>query len=152
MKFKKFCENTKSRYYVGVVGFSGRKFDEQKAESIIKTAFDSISENDKSVSYDSIVIVSGLTALGIPLLAYEEATRRGWETVGVACKKAEEYDLYPVDEKKIIGNDWGEESQSFLNMLDHIIRIGGGKQSFEEVATAKGMGIRVLEYDLEEIK
>ena len=146
MSFKQFFENENKDYFVGVVGYSDKKFDKTKAKELIKEAFDKIDDSK------NIKIVSGLTALGIPLLAYEEAVKREWKTIGVACEKAKEFDLFPVDETKIVGKDWGDESETFLKMLDCIIRIGGGKQSMEEVKQAKKMGIKVIEYDLEEEK
>lgn len=144
MSFKQFFESENKDYFVGVVGFSDKKFDKEKAKKLIKEAFDKIENNG------NIKIVSGLTALGIPLLAYKEAVKREWETIGVACEKAKEFELFPVDEKKIVGKDWGDESETFLKMLDCIIRVGGGKQSREEIKEAKKMNIKVIEYDLDE--
>ena len=146
MTFKQFFESETSKLYVGVVGFSGRKFDTEKAKQYIKEAFDNLDQSKE------IYIVSGLTALGIPLLAYQEAVKRNWKTVGVACKLAKDYEVFSVDIEKIVGENWGDESQTFLDMLDCIIRVGGGKQSFDEIKKAKEMGIETIEYELEELK
>jgi len=129
---------------IGVVGYSAKKFDIDKAKKIIKEAFDLV-ENKFG---NQIAIVSGLTAIGIPLLAYQEAVKRGWKTIGVACKKAEEFEQFPVNEKIIAGEEWGEESKTFISMIDVLIRIGGGKQSFKETEMAKNKKIPVFEYDL----
>ena len=56
---------------VGVVGYSAQKFDIEKAKKIIKEVFDQLVARYG----DNITIVSGLTAMGIPLLAYEEAKK-----------------------------------------------------------------------------
>ena len=96
------------------------------------------------------IVISGLTDMGIPALAYREAVRRNWGTMGVACEKAKEYELFPVDHKVISGKEWGDESEVFLYNIDLLIRIGGGTQSLEETQKAKDMGVEVYEYDLKE--
>ncbi|HLD37442.1 MAG TPA: hypothetical protein VJA86_02555, partial [Candidatus Nanoarchaeia archaeon] len=69
-------------------------------------------------------------------------------TAGIACSKANEYECFPVDEKVIVGNEWGEESQTFLNSIDVLVRVGGGSQSKREILEAKANGKPVFEYDL----
>ncbi|WP_126992224.1 hypothetical protein [Thermosipho globiformans] len=129
---------------IGVVGYSAKKFDINKAKKIINEVFDLM----ESKFGNQIIIVSGLTALGIPLLAYQEAIKRGWKTIGIACKKAEKFEQFPVDKKIIIGEEWGDESETFISMIDVLIRIGGGEQSFKETEMAKNKKIPVFEYDL----
>lgn len=72
----------------------------------------------------------------------------GWTTVGVACAKAEQYDCYPVDRRVIVGNEWGDESATFLGECDVIVRVGGGKQSLDEVAAYIANGGVAYQYDL----
>lgn len=130
-------------FKVGIVGYSGQKFNTERASTIIKKAFDRI------LSDDEVAIVSGLTAIGIPNMAYQEADRRGWQTIGIACSKAQDYECYPCDEVHIVGSEWGDESSLFLDSIDLLIRIGGGKQSFAECETAKKMGLEVWTFELE---
>jgi len=129
---------------VGIVGYSAREFDQEKAREILVKLFDELQEKHDG----NVEIVSGLTALGVPLLAYQEARRRGWKTIGIACKKAYKYERFPVDEEIIVGDDWGDESETFLSMIDICIRIGGEEQSRRETEMAKQRGLPVLEYDL----
>jgi len=129
---------------IGFVGYSEQKFDIRKAKKLIKKIFDKLLEEYG----EDLEIVSGLTYSGIPLLVYEEAKRRGLKTIGYASKKALELKQYPVDEKYIIGEDWGDESKYFLENIDKLIRIGGGTQSKKEAFSARKMGICVVEYDL----
>jgi nitrogenase molybdenum-iron protein alpha/beta subunit len=133
---------------IGVVGYSSAKFNEDVAKALIAISFDTVEVEHG----DDHIIVSGLTDLGIPALAYREAKKRGWKTKGIACKKAEEYDLYPVEETEIVGDDWGDESETFLNDIEVLIRIGGGEQSMDETQKAKDKKIPVFEYDLPEKK
>jgi hypothetical protein len=130
---------------IGVVGYSAQKFDGDKAVSMIKEAYDMIArlyvDRPKTV-------VSGLTDLGIPALAYREAESRGWKTAGIACSKAAEYPCYSVDEKVIVGDEWGAESPVFLDSIDVLVRVGGGKQALRETAETKARGKQVIEYDL----
>ncbi|MBI4148037.1 hypothetical protein HY490_01990 [Candidatus Woesearchaeota archaeon] len=74
--------------------------------------------------------------------------RRGYRTVGIACAKAKDYELFPVNEKIIVGDNWGDESPVFLNYIDVLVRVGGGAQSKRETAETKSRGKPVIEYDL----
>ena len=134
---------------IGVVGYSGKKFNQIVAKALMEIVLDLVEEYHKDKEY---MLVSGLTDLGIPAIAYRSAKKRKWKTMGIACEKAEEYDLYPVDEKIIEGKDWGDESVTFLDNIDVLVRIGGGEQSMDEVEKAKKKNITVYEYDLPEIK
>ena len=57
---------------VGVVGFSSQAFDEDAARDILARELRSYDE--------PIMVVSGLTMLGVPKLAYEIADVMGPET------------------------------------------------------------------------
>ena len=105
---------------IGVVGYSAQKFNEGEAQRMISEAYDTINSQSNGKQK---TIVSGLTDLGIPAVAYREAVKRGWKTIGVACSKAEEYDCFPVNERQIIGNEWGDESETFLNQLEILVRV-----------------------------
>lgn len=136
---------TKRIIYVGLAGYSGQKFDIKQARQMIVEAYNTISEMFPN---ETIALVSGLTNVGIPALGYELATTRGWYTVGVACSKASEYECYPCTETHIVGTDWGHESQTFLDMCQVFIRIGGGDQTKAEISKAKKMSKPVIEYEL----
>ena len=129
---------------VGVVGYSGRKFNIDQAILLMQMAFAAM---QKLYPKRELVIVSGLTNIGIPKIAYEQAVQRGWRTVGVACSRAK--NSFPVDEKIIVGHEWGDESEAFLGLLDCMIRIGGGPQTLAEAEQFKATGGMVLEYELE---
>lgn len=136
-------EIPKSNVYtrVGVVGFSGQQFDRHKANECLMDAMSKIK--------GPAVIISGLTDIGVPALAYRVAKQFKFKTAGIACEKAKEYPNYPVDVSPIIvGKEWGDESHTFLNNLDMLIRVGGGQQSLREVNEAKAKGIPVIEYNL----
>jgi hypothetical protein len=135
---------------IGVVGYSGAKFDEKIAKALLAIAFDVVEQNFDSD--DGYELVSGLTDVGIPGLAYRMAVKEKWETVGLSAKEAKEYDCFPVDEEIIVGEKFGDESKDFIEYIDCLIRIGGGKQSFKETEMARKKGIPVFEYDLPEIK
>lgn len=135
---------------VGIVGYSAQKFDEEQAMRLIYRGMEKIVKNvvqnkDKEIS---IEIVSGLTDLGIPALAYKFAKQHNLYTVGVACSKATEYECYPVDKRIIVGSNWGDESQDFLKYCDAFIRVGGGNQSHKEMNLAREMKKPIVEFDL----
>jgi len=130
---------------IGVTGYSAQKFDIPEAQRMLKEAYNHFNSQypDRPKA-----IISGLTDLGIPALAHREAVARGWRTIGIACSKASEYECFPVDEKIIEGEDWGQESPKFLETLEVLVRIGGGGQAKRETAEAKLKGKPVIEYDL----
>lgn len=134
---------------IGVVGYSSSNFNETIAKALMAIAFDIVEENYKDKEYR---LISGLTDIGIPAIAYRLAKKRGWTTVGLSAKEAKEYDCFPVDEEIIVGEKFGDESKKFLDSIDVLIRIGGGKQSIKETEMAKGKRIQVYEFDLPEIK
>ncbi|MFA6094714.1 MAG: hypothetical protein WC757_02395 [Candidatus Paceibacterota bacterium] len=135
---------------VGVVGFClPTRFDEVEARRLIRSAY---SEVVSLFSDCRIIVVSGLINVGIPAIAYNEACVHGWRTIGVACKRATKHPLFPVNEKIIVGNEWGQESPVFLALLNAMIRVGGGKQSLAETEAIKAKGFPVWEYDLPAIK
>jgi len=138
-----------NKLYVGVVGYSQQEFDETEATIILEEAFDDIeTEYVDNGDFDEIVVVSGLTNIGIPSIAYQVADDRGYETVGIAPDEATEYELYDVDEIYWVGEKFGDESQAFIDMIDIIIRVGGGEQAHKEVEMADDEDISVIEYDL----
>lgn len=137
---------TNGHIRIGVVGYCPpTKFDEIEARRLIVEAY---SEVAKHYTGDSLTIVSGLTNVGILAIAYEEAVKRNWTTVGIACAKVAGHALFPVDEKVIVGESWGDESATFTSMLDGMIRVGGNKQSLRETNEVKAQGLPVWEYNL----
>lgn len=127
---------------IGVVGYS----DDAKIDSLLSDrdwvrinlvwAINQMKQNLAAIHgvCDSYELVSGLTDTGIPSIAYDIAKNDDafLKTIGFACSKAKDFPQFPVDKKYIIGNNWGEESNAFLEYVDCIIRIGDGKQSIEE--------------------
>ena len=81
---------------IGVVGYCPPTiFDENKALEYIKDAYNRVSSDFPE---NNITIVAGITNVGVLKLAYEEARRRGLRTAGVGCKKAHDFEWFPVDE------------------------------------------------------
>jgi hypothetical protein len=131
---------------IGVVGYSGQGFSEFDANRLLAEAFDAVLADHSDAT--DIWVVSGLTDLGIPALAYRIAAQRGWRTSVIACSKAADYDCFPVNEEKIVGANWGDESETFLREIDVLVRIGGGKQSLAEAKAFSETGKRTYEYEL----
>jgi len=128
---------------IGFAGYSAQGFDTERAQLIIEGVFTKLQDR-----YGEFEVVSGLTDCGIPAMVYAEGSKRGLRLIGIACKKAKDYDLYPVDETIIVGDNWGDESETFLESIDILVRIGGGKQSLAEEQRAIDLGMEVLSYDL----
>ena len=132
---------------VGVIGYSSQGFDVNEARRIIRNIFNTFEKKEGK----NVNIVSGLTNLGIPKIAYEESVKRGWTTTGIACKKAKEFNLFDVDNVMIKGKEWGDESKLLLDNIDILIKVGGGKQSEKELEKAKDMGIKTFSFKLNSI-
>ena len=130
---------------IGVVGYSWQKFDEAEALRKLREAYDTL---ERQHPQEQKAVISGLSDIGIPALAYREAVSRHWRTVGVACSKAKQYACFPVDETVIVGEEWGDESATFLDSLDVLIKVGGGKQAIAETNAFKERRKPVLEYQL----
>lgn len=132
---------------LGIVGYSSGQFDEAKAYSLLVIGLAQAEGKAKKLATS---IVSGLTNVGIPALAYELAQNYELETVGIACDKAFEYELFPVDKRIIVGEDWGDESKTFLNYCDALLRVGGGEQSLAEIQAFKELkpDAVVVEFEL----
>jgi len=140
------CIVARHHWRVGVVGYCPpTKFDEDEARRLINEAYDEVVVFSGPAP---IAVVSGLTNVGVPAIAYEEAVKRGWRTVGVACKRAMEHSLFPVDEQIVTGDNWGDESSAFVSILDAMIRIGSGKQSLRETDEVRAKHLPTFEYDL----
>lgn len=141
---------------IGFVGYSDTSFDEKKARDIISDIFNIILKkycNEDNMDI-KINIITGATNLGIPKLVYEEASKFNarwgeWLTlVGVMAKEGYEYELFPCDEIYAYGENFGDESPFFIDKLDVLYKIGGGKQSIKEFAMAQEKGIECVEYEL----
>lgn len=138
---------------VGFVGYCPpSKFDENKAKLLIKSAFDEILNDYPNVS--TFNLISGVSNVGTLKLAYEEAERRKWNLLGAACKKVAELEWYPSlrnEDVILIGETWGDESKVFTDLLDIIVRIGGGPISLEECRRVREAGKPTYEFNLERI-
>ncbi len=118
---------------IGVVGFSQENIDHALARNILLRSFRQLIERNNQD--ESVEIVSGLTNIGIPKIAYQIADEFGFITVGISAEKAlyVKCGIYHVDKQIIEGKDFGDESITFIDYIDHLIRVGGGKQSHQEV-------------------
>ncbi len=122
------------RLKIGVVGFSRSQFDQDAAvvqlQEHLQTMFATW-----SVEPAQTELVSGLTNMGIPRLAYRIADELGMFTVGLSAKQAlrTRSGTYPVAQRILVGDKFGEESEAFVAYIDVLIRVGGGPQSRREV-------------------
>ena len=132
---------------IGFVGYSISKFSEKQANKILNDIFDEIKAKYADKHYN-IEIVTGATALGIPKLVYEHASKYNYKLIGIMCKDGYTCELYPCDEIYAIGNNWGDESPTFINYIDILYKIGGGPQSINEAKMAREQNKIVYEYDL----
>lgn len=128
-------------YRVGIVGYSGEwgtdqwSFNPDEARALIRQELWKLSEDHRG---HIVEIVSGLTDIGVPKLAYEIANQFGMLTTGFAPESAQDYPHHHVDKVIYVGTGWGDESEAFLTYCDMLIKIGGGEQSAAEFASFSG--------------
>jgi SLOG cluster4 family len=135
---------------VGVIGFYIQKFDESEARDALENILDDLEEEYiLSNEFKDIIIVSGLTNMGIPKVAYDLADERSYETIGIAPEEARGMKHAEVDQIIFVGEKFGDESETFIDAIDVLIKLGGGKQSEKEATMADEEDIPVIEYDFE---
>jgi len=119
---------------IGVVGYSKENLDEKQAKNILIKSFQELIEKHQR-GHEPIEIVSGLTNIGIPKIAYQIADELGFMTVGISAERALQVrcGIYNVHKQIIEGKYFGDESIKFINYIDFLVRVGGGKQSHQEV-------------------
>lgn len=126
-------------YNIGVAGYCAQKFDRDDARIQLERYLSKYVDNH-------VAVVSGLSDMGVPGIAYRIAKDLGITTIGIAAGKARGADnLWPCDEVYFVGQDWGDESLFFLGKIDELIAYEGGQQTKREVALAKELGIKVAE-------
>ena len=125
-------EKPTSKIKIGVVGFSRNQFDKLEATRKLKSILWTLAKDKNPQSFE---LVSGYTASGVPKIAYILADELGIETVGFSAKQALNVrnGVYPVKKVILVGQKFGDESEKFVEYIDILIRIGGGKQSRHEV-------------------
>ena len=132
---------------LGIVGYSSGKFDEAEAKLLILKG---IMQTELTTGKLISELVTGLTDQGIPGLAYHLVDDMDIKTIGIACSKASDYPCFDVDQEIIVGDDWGDESETFLDYIDALVRIGGGPQSMEETKAFKALKPKasIVEFEL----
>ena len=121
-----------TKFRLGVIGYS-RDLDPEvqaKAEQLLQTGMQELIPKD--IDPADVEIVSGFTDSGIPAIAYRIADELGYKTVGFSAAQAKNYTTYPVDIEIIVGEKFGDESDKFLEYIDALLKVGGGKQSAHE--------------------
>lgn len=131
------------------------KVDEKKARSYL---YETLRDVMKRFPAREYTLVSGLKDVGVMQYAYRYAAYLGWHLVGVACEKVKSFRHYPVQEKHIVGKNWGDESAFFTDYALQsgypfvMINVAGGRQATRETAMIRDAGGTVFEFPLERKK
>ena len=130
---------------VGVVGYSGdlSRNERDDAEVVVRTALCKLFRVMLESNDGPVWCISGATDLGVPRIAYQEAKRLGCLSVGVTAEAAKTHPLADLDLLSVIGEKFGDESDSFISALDHLCVLGGGQQSLAECKLASERGIPI---------
>jgi hypothetical protein len=134
-----------------VTGFSGQWADSKlEGDAVLKS--DSVAAaaalREKLVELkaehgSALVISSGATNEGVPKIIYQLCEELRIKAMGVTSEKAFDYQLGTMEYLIVVGENWGDESPTFLNTSDEILMLGGGGQAKREAIAADQMGKRV---------
>ena len=138
-------------HVVGVAGFSGQWAPAKlAADPSLKASADAatvaLREHLKKLKEeygDKLVISSGATMEGVPKIIYEICAQEKIAAMGVACEKAFDYSLGAMKYLVIEGQNWGDESPSFLKTSDEFVLLGGGGQAKREAIAASLEGKKI---------
>ncbi len=135
-------------HVIGVVGFSGQ-WSDQKIEADPSLRSDAEAgaavlreflTQAKQRHGSRLVVSSGATMEGVPKIIYSLCEELGIEAMGVTSAKAYDYALGKMRYLIVEGEDWGQESATFLRTSDEIIMMGGGGQAKREAIAASTEG------------
>ena len=124
----------------GIVGYSVMEFDKILAQNAVDYILDDLPTGS--------VIVTGATKIGIPAMIVASAKKRGIKSIGIMPQEGYETGLSKVDELVVEGDKWGDESARFIDMIDILYAVGGGRQATKEVLMAEAKGIEVKSMEL----
>jgi hypothetical protein len=135
-------------HVVGVAGFSGQWAPGKlEADPGLKAKADAATValrehllKLKEQYGDKLVVSSGATMEGVPKIIYDICAVEGIPAMGVACEKAFDYPLGTMKYLVIEGQNWGDESPSFLRTSDELVLLGGGGQAKREAIAASQQG------------
>ena len=132
---------------IGVIGFRGEPVDLQEAKETLNLAFNTIERESPGVKF--IVLFDGLN-LGVSTIAAPLAEARGWHTHSIfRIFNRSEWDKYgPVDAGGTVIAKFDRYGDVILELVDVLVRIGGGQKRREWAQKFKGNGGRTYEYDL----
>ncbi len=136
---------------LGVIGYIEEKFDAYAGQALIRDGYRRFEAANPGVPK---VIVSNLIELGIPKLAYFEATQNNWRRVGIAPAivrdLARKYgcEFANVTRQEIIGQSWGDEAERFIESIDALCAIGGSSRVIALTQQARAFNKQIFQYVL----
>lgn len=130
-------------YVVGVLGFAGRwersglEGEElacfvAEARGALQAELGRVLEQHR----ERLIVATGATNTGVLQLTYALCVALGIPTASAAPDRALSYELGPLRYVLPTGQEFGDESDRFVNICDEFILLGGGKQSHREVLAA----------------
>ena len=124
---------------IGLAGFSGN-FDTQERpdiEQVIQQIIEyMLHEKMESCLPQQIFMVSGATKLGVPQVGYTVARKLGISSIGLTANEAIDHPIAEIDYLTVVGEQFGDESEAFISIIDELWVIGGGEQSLKECKMA----------------
>jgi len=141
-----FRERHEGDVVMGFVSTSGSVTDTHRLERIAYPLMHGI--DSSRVSPHKIVPLGGLTDLRGISVGYSAARMAGFETAGIMSWEGTDLPLSKgVNEMIIVGDEWSDESDDFLDLIDILLVLEPGRQGRDEARAAAARGIPVVILD-----
>ena len=112
------------------MGYSGGKeFNPEATEIAVRALL-------RQLDSSRVIVSSGATNIGLPEVVYRVAHELGFQTLGITSLKAGGNEPARMDYLLNSGNEWGHESDLFVQSSDILVAIGGKNQTYLESAHA----------------
>lgn len=134
---------------VGIVSTSGSVTDTHRLGRVVDPLFQGVQRKtwyDRTGLHNTVVL-GGMTAAGGIHRTYDAALKAQLATAGIMTWKGADYQLVRgVKEMIIVGEDWGQESDDFVDLVDVMVVLGPpkGKQGWDEAVRAMQKGKPVV--------
>ena len=137
----------KEHYLVGFCGYSNEGDINKGTHELVAETLTTLAMECDVAGY-RIMAVGGYTNSGINRILRQVCTDLNIPLAGITSGKCYDYPCWDsVDYLKVVGDNWGDESANFVDALDILVRIDGGKQSYAECDLAVANDKITLQYD-----
>ena len=132
--------NLNEYFIVGIIGPKTKDYDNTESYIIQSLLDEAISAEDVQFA-----IATSMIDIGMNAVAHRWAWNRGIPVIGVTTPKCWEFPCWMAQKRIIVGEDWGDENQSFVAILNALVKFSD--TSFDKATgdLAHAAGIKVVD-------